>query len=248
MMKSFRKRIRYTTQSAMNGRPQLQMHANPYTDTTKIISIDTGRSRQWKYSPLFLQPISETYVVLTGSRKKDYKLAEANTNTIHCPGLTVWHHVWEKNSNGEYRMQLVDSALHTATCPHAGGCKLWSIENNKKYKSHGGVYVSDHLQGRQYGEKAVYRFGDIRMGQSNDPYGDYIIDYIFEPDKNMKKQLVCRIGNYFVRKKQYHLWGLDPYGNTFFSDISGNLFFFDHELGLFIDIQLNESAILMKIK
>ena len=248
MVKRFRKRIRYTTQSTMYGRPRIQMHAKPYTDTTKIISIDTGRSRQWKYSPLFLQPISETYVALTGSRRKDYRLAEANTNTIHCPGSTVWHHVWEKNSNGEYRMQLVDSALHTATCPHVGGCKLWSIENNKKYKSHGGVYVSDHLQGRQYCEKSVYRSGEIRLGQSNDPYGDYIIDYIFEAKKNANEQHVCRVGNRIGRKKQYYLWGLDPYGNTFFSDKSGNLIFFDHELGRFIDIELNESAILTNTK
>lgn len=237
------KHILYTVKKFASKKPQVQMHAHPYPDTAKISSIYTGLSKQWKYSPLFIYPISETYVELTGSRKKDYILAESKTNTKHIPGLTVWHHVWEKKPNGEYRMQLVDISLHQATCPHAGGCKLWSIENNKKYKSHGGVYVSDHLNGCKYCGKMVYKSGEIRIGQENPPYYDFAIDYIFEHEQN-----VCRLGKRFSSKKKFTVWGLDPYGNTFFADTRGDLYFFDHENGWLVNVQLNESEILTDAK
>lgn len=248
MLKRPNKLILYTVKKIDSNKPQVQMHTHPYTDTAKICSIDTCLSKQWKYSPLFIQPISETYIVLTGSRKKDYILAEAKTNTKHIPGLTVWHHVWEKNSNDEYRMQLVDFFLHQVMCPHAGGCKLWSIEKKKNYKSHGGVYVSDHLNGCRYCKKVVYKSGEIRIGQANAPYHEFIIDYIFEHEKSLSEQYVYRLRNRIGSKKQLTMWGLDPYGNTFFSDTRGDLYFFDHETGRLVDVQLNESEILTNAK
>lgn len=103
---------------------RVQMNAQPYSDMRKITSIDTGLKGQWKYSPRFNQPLQDTYIGLTGSRSKDNKFAEANVNVVHIPRVNVWHHVWEKNQNGEYRMQLVDYDLHKGSIPHAGGWKL----------------------------------------------------------------------------------------------------------------------------
>ena len=224
-------------------KPRLWMSTHPYRDT-KIRSIDTGLKKQWKYSPLFSQPIVDTYVTLTGSRKKDYTLAEAKSNVRHTPKMNVWHHVWEKNQNGEFRMQLVDFDLHKKSCPHAGGCKLWSIENGKTYKSQGNVYVGNHLRGQVYRGKKVWKVGDIRVGQEDGPYGDFVIDYIFAEELDNSGQKIHRFRSAFQSKKRFRLWGLDPYGNVFYSDMKRNLYFYDHETGKLINIGVNESEII----
>ena len=236
------RRIQDIAQKLNGKKLQVEMHADPYTDTANIRSIDTGLNGQWKYSPLFCQPIAETYMVLTGSRRSDYILAEEKTNTKHNPRVTVWHHVWEKNQNGEYRMQLVDYELHRGTCPHAGGCKLWSLENWRPYKSYGGVYVSRHLQDTMYRGKNVYKVGDIRIGDGSDSYGDFVIDYIFKDEEHPIQMYVYRSSKRF--RKHYKLWGLDPYGNEFYSDKNGRLYFFDHEIRKMFDISLHESDVL----
>jgi hypothetical protein len=82
----------------------------PYTDPD-IKSVFTGLNGRFKYSPIFTNCLADTMVELTGHRSKDYVIAEAQTGKKHTPGVTVWHHVWEKQ-DGKYRMQLVSFEEH----------------------------------------------------------------------------------------------------------------------------------------
>lgn len=114
--------------------------ANPYTDID-IISINTGLSGQWKYSPKFrgAKLIASAVIRLTGKRRLDYTLAERITNAFHFPRHTVWHHVYDYNDPsvgaGNCTMQLVSWNDHLATLPHTGGCCQYAVFNRCQYKA-----------------------------------------------------------------------------------------------------------------
>lgn len=220
-----------------------EMHAYPYANTAEIKTIDTHLKHKWRYSPLFIHPYADTDITLTGSRRNDYKLAEANTGAKHIPGSTVWHHAWMKDKLGKYKMQLVDYSIHKKTCPHAGGCKLWTIENNKVYRSSGGVYVNESMLGKAIRSKTIYNVGGIRTGITSRPYEDFIIDYVFNNRNSMNT--LNKVASYRsnIRGKSLREWGLDPYGNLFLADARGQLYFFDHEMGMLISIEMNENVI-----
>lgn len=221
----------------------VEMHAHPYVNTTEIETIDTLLKHQWRYSPLFRHPYADTDIALTGSRRDDYKLAEAVAGVKHIPGSTVWHHAWRKDKFGKYKMQLVDYSIHQKTCPHAGGCKLWTIENNKIYRSCGDVYVNKSMLGKNIMSKTVYKVGEIRTGITSRTYEDFIIDHIFNYHNSTHTLRMGVSCSSRVRRKFSRVWGLDPYGNLFLSDDRGQLYFFDHETGKLISISINESEI-----
>ena len=222
------------------------MQAKPYADTDEIETIDTGLGKQWRYSPLFKKPFAETYIGLTGSRIKDYRLAEANTGQKHIPGTTVWHHVWAKDNQGNYRMQLVTTVAHQKTCPHAGGCKLWSIEHNKIYKAYGTIYVSETLHGKVIAGKVIHKTGLVRTGVNLLPYNDYVIDFIF--DDKSRPNIQMMFNKHYLRRRKSRpskIWGLDPYGNLFLSSADGQLFFWNHETKDIFALSVNEGNILI---
>jgi hypothetical protein len=221
----------------------LEMHAHPYVNTAEIETIDTHLKHQWRYSPLFIHPYADTDIFLTGSRRNDYKLAEATTGVKHIPGSTVWHHAWMKDKLGKYKMQLVNCSKHQKTCPHAGGCKLWTIENKKVYRSNGNVYVNEGILGKTIRSKTVYRVGEIRTGKMTQQYEDYIIDFIFNHNRIHTLRMDAS-SNSNLPTKSVGLWGLDSYGNLFLVDARGQLYFFDHETGKLTYISLNESDII----
>lgn len=222
----------------------LAMQAQPYKDASEIASIDTKLKHQWKYSPLFKNPLVESNLKLTGYRKKDYVLAETITGCLHVPGVTVWHHAWLKDSLGNYRMQLVDFSRHQNTCPHAGGCKLWSIEHKTIYKSYGTVYLSEALLGKVVMGKTVYKTGHIRTIQNSFPYSDYVIDYIFNSEEDFPVVPVHMYSRRKALSTSLRAWGLDPYGNIFLSNAKGDLYFFDHEVEILASLSINEQEIL----
>ncbi len=225
-----------------------EMHAHQYEDTAEIESIDTGLKRQWRYSPLFKNPLANADIKLTGSRRKDYKLAEADSGLVHVPGNTVWHHTWKKDASGKCRMQLVDSTLHIKTCPHAGGCRRWEIEHNiryKAYKSYGGIYVNENLLGNTIMGNTVYAVGEVYAGTSTESYTDFVIDYIFNSSTPVPHWALRRnLHNRSIAKKPIKVWGLDPYGNLFLAGAKGKLYFLDLENGSLISLGINESSIL----
>lgn len=97
-----------------------------------VTNIRTGRGGQWEYSPRFKGTALriETQIQLTGRRTQDYLRAEARARVRHQGRVTVWHHVHDYQ-DGWCTMQLVNWRNHTATIPHAGGCKQYS-------EAHGG--------------------------------------------------------------------------------------------------------------
>ena len=186
--------------------------AKPYNDPN-IDDVSTGLGGNFKYSPIFKGAIADTMVALTGYRKKDYVIAEAQVGKKHTPCVTVWHHAWQEN-NGLYRMQLVDFDTHKKTCPHAGGCKLWLLNTKKKSK-----YNS-------------YR----RSGKDGD-YTDITTLYSIHPsDRNYfqrgyvsKRTLSC------VRRKKLNLMAMDVYGNLIYEGRKGK-YFWDHESDCLISL------------
>lgn len=179
--------------------------AKPYNNPN-IINVSTGLSGKFAYSPIFKKCIADTMVILTGYRKKDYMIAEEQTGKKHVPKLTVWHHAWEEK-NGEYRMQLVDFNEHKKTCPHAGGCKLWLLNNKKSSK-----YFA-------YKEKKI-------VGN----YSDILEFYPIESDKRgyYQRGYVSKRTLSIINRKQAKLIGIDIYGNLLYKTRK-NIYFWDHE-------------------
>lgn len=233
-----------------------KMHAHPYEDTTEIESIKTDLSGKWKYSPLFKNPLAYADIRLTGSRRKDYKLAEATSGEVHLPGKTVWHHAWKKDASGKYRMQLVDFALHQKTCPHAGGCKLWERDHNKRYKarykaykSYGGIYMNENLFGKTVTGNSAYGVEELRAGTATEPYTDFVIDYIFDRSIPLPHlELYSMLRNKRIAKKSFKVWGLDPYGNLFLAGAKGKLYFLDIENSSLIPLGINQCSILRSLR
>jgi len=148
--------------------------SSPYGNILDIENINTSLDNQWKYSPKFKNPTAETKILLTGSRVKDYDLAEKNVAIKHSPRINVWHHVWEKDGSGNYTMQLIDYKKHLETIPHAGGCKMWLLENksgtyrsksHKKSQSYN-IFVNHNLLGSSImsGNYLLNKVGEIVKG------------------------------------------------------------------------------------
>lgn len=110
-----------------------------------IISISTGRARQWAYSPSFSdcgnQLLAQTNIAMQGSRRGDYTAANLNSGRQQ-RGAETWHHVHDYN-NGTCTMQLVPAALHGPTRPHAGSVKQWR-------DAHGGAAYNVVLDSDSY--------------------------------------------------------------------------------------------------
>lgn len=189
--------------------------AKPYTDSN-IDNVATGLGGNFRYSPIFKNVIADTFIELTGYRNKDYKLAEANTGKKHTPKVTVWHHVWQEEK-GLYRMQLVDFVEHKKTCPHAGGCKLWILNTQKKKKY------------------AAYRNGSDKGGYT-DLSEFYDID---SNDRNYyQKGYVSKKTLSVLGRKKAKLVGIDVYGNLLYKNGS-TTYFWDHESDILISVGRN---------
>ena len=143
-------------------------------------------------------------------------------------------------------MQLVPFTVHQKTCPHAGGCKLWSIEhNNSPYRADSTVYVNESLQGKLIAGRLVYKTGVINVGASEKTYCDFVIDYIFE-EKTLRHITVKSSYNHWRGKRLCgnRIWGLDPYGNLFLVNDDGQLFFWSHETMEVCPVGISERDIL----
>lgn len=106
---------------------KIENHLKPYPPD-RFDSIPTGLGGKFTYSPVFKFSKANVLVELTGSRKKDYQIAERVSGKKHIPKVTVWHHTW-KMVGSSCLMQLVMYDEHQQTCPHAGGCKAWEQQN-----------------------------------------------------------------------------------------------------------------------
>ena len=213
---------------------------------------DTNLNGCWKYSPLFKHPYADDYISLTGKRQKDYREIEKITNSKHIPGKSVWHHVWEEKY-GKYRMRLVDLSLHQKTCPHAGGCKKWSLCNGKSYKNRNAyacgveLYIGEQPKKVGVDDKIVKdhrRFINCRP-RGMQPYMDLELDYVFitpseyewrcTPTRNnttlSRTQRSYMKGIKKTNRTTFRAFGLDPYGNVFEVDKRGRVAFYDHEVG-----------------
>ena len=188
--------------------------AKPYNDPN-IDDVYTGLGKQFRYSPIFKNPIEDTMIELTGYRKKDYLIAEKQVGKTHTPCVTVWHHAWcEKN--GLYRMQLVDFNTHKKTCPHAGGCKLWILNTKKKLK------YNSHKRGEETREYTdIATFYSIEASERNYYQRGYV----------SKRTLSC------VRRKGLLLVGIDVYGNLLYESRKGK-YFWDHEQDCLIPLSV----------
>lgn len=222
--------------------------ATPYIEED-IINIDTGLAKQFRHSPKFKNVIAETKIKLTGSRRKDYLLAESQTNSIHIPNETVWHHVWEVDEKGYYTMQLISTKRHFKTFPHAGGVKLWLLNNQSKskytykYNSYGEIYVNENqkMNKSTIGTKTVHT-RLVRPGIS-EGYNDYVIDYIVPPVRDEEKTIVKK-KNRYRKRDRYKIWGYDPYGNVFVRDNKGDIYFYDHEEMTYTSLGISERELL----
>ena len=176
---------------------------------------------EWMKFPVTNEEMQEVFRRIGIGRRyeesKDYVIAEAQTGKKHTPGVTVWHHVWEKQ-DGKYRMQLVSFEEHKKTCPHAGGCKLWllnSTENRVSYRQ------MEHFE----------------------ESGDYSDLSLFYPIRNSKIKFyqngyVSKKTLLFAKKKRAELFGIDVYGNLLYKN-NTNLYFWDHEFDLVFSVKNN---------
>lgn len=214
--------------------------ARPYAEP--IETIDTGRDKQWRYSPRFTTCEANVFIELTGRRSKDYKIAEMQCGKVHVPRKTVWHHVWNE-INGKYEIQLVDYRLHQSTCPHAGGCKLWLLRHTdrKRYArkerttrnieiSMSEYFLSQNIRLERINStgyrRNYYLSYRTANSQKEKDYHDIVLDYKFPEDNSFQyRKYALNDRNSFNLRK----WGLDPYGNLFYRDGKGCLYFYDHE-------------------
>ena len=192
------------------GKKSFVLWAKPY-DNDKITNINTGLTGQWRYSPSFDDAIATTWVALTGYRRKDYKIAEKQVGIRHEPGRTLWHHVWRMNAQNEVEMQLVETRKHQKSCPHAGGCKLWLLNNGRKvYKRH----------------KQIVKAMSIVSQGNYAHYSDYEIEYLSSKSSRTFLYNSCLANK---RHRKLRIIGMDAYGNVFFENRRGVKFVFDHE-------------------
>lgn len=197
----------------IRSKRQTTTWAKPYNDPN-IINAITGLGGNFEYSPIFMKCATDTWVELTGYRRKDYIIAEDQTGKKHQPKVTVWHHAWDEK-DGKYRMQLVDFVEHKKTCPHAGGCKLWLTNTEKRSK-----YASSK-QKENYGNYSdLSPFYPIESAEINFYQKGYV----------SKKTMTA------VKRKKAKLCGVDVYGNLLYKNCR-NIYFWDHESDLLILIK-----------
>ena len=182
--------------------------AKPY-DRNTASSIDTGLKGNFKYSPFFVNDhvIASTIITLTGSRRKDYIIAEKLTGIIHKPGETVWHHTWPVNKDDQCLMQLVAVRTHQKSFPHAGGCRNWQSKMNRRYVS-------------------------ATVSATKDNYEDYELDFKFN-NSRIKYRYNKGLRSKMYRKN-LKIFGLDAYGNIYFKNSRGLLYVWDHETNCLI--------------
>ena len=71
----------------------------------------------------------------TGSRRKDFKLANTKLGFIKTPSGYTWHHLDDYNVlDGTITLELVESWAHRATTPHSGGCAMYKTATRHCYK------------------------------------------------------------------------------------------------------------------
>lgn len=73
-------------------------------------------------------------VKATGSRTKDFELANKYFGFSETPAGYTWHHLDDFNvSSGEFTLELVRTDIHLKIVPHAGGCAQYSVAYGVKY-------------------------------------------------------------------------------------------------------------------
>jgi hypothetical protein len=202
------KRYKYT----LYAQTSIEAWAKPYDDKF-FKNVQTRLGKQFEFSPIFKNPIADTWVELTGYRRKDYIIAEKQTGTMHTPGLTVWHHAWDVNNNGKYRMQLVDFDLHKKTYPHAGGCRLWQ-NNQHKVKRYASSY------------RLTKRYTDYQIDYEIDgPQHDYY-------QRGYMSKRIMQL----TKAKGLKLVGMDAYGNLFYETHNRQVYIYDHEYDTLVSL------------
>jgi hypothetical protein len=107
--------------------------STPY-DFDIAVSIDTGSTGRFKYTPDFIAPycLGKCTISMTGSRHRDYLAAETVIRRRRNRGET-WHHVFPQGGvlpmdiYGNYycEMELVLTHIHRQCCPHLGAVYLY---------------------------------------------------------------------------------------------------------------------------
>ena len=223
---------------------------NPYQDLN-IENIITPLDGKFKYSPKFKNALVTTTIKLTGSRRKDYLEAEKKSNCIHIPKKTVWHHVWEKNPNGEYTIQLIDYKLHQKTIPHAGGCKMCAIETGKQYRMHRRksanckIYINADLACNQ--NRQIMNYVHLKSyGQYADEreYNDFIIDAVLSDEEKGPWRLALYSGKRILIRP----WAIDPFGGIFYVDKKQQLYFVDTDVEIFQRLGIRTDEISRRLR
>ena len=196
---------------ANNKKYSIYAWNRPY-DNPNIQTVYTGLKGIFKTSPIFGDCVADIRIELTGYRKQDYKKAEKAAGIKHIPKVTVWHHAWDE-IDGQYRMQLVDFAEHKQTCPHAGGCKLWSIKNKRPYRN-----AITYVKAGNYTDiSCIYPINEIEKNYFQQGY--------------VSKRILA-----IIRRKRASLIGMDVYGNLIYK--KGKMrYFWDHEQDLLFPIE-----------
>jgi hypothetical protein len=72
---------------------------------------------------------------VTGSRKKDYELANEEGGFANRPKGYIWHHVDDFDpQTGESSLELIKEGAHVATYPHAGSVAQYEKHHGIRYK------------------------------------------------------------------------------------------------------------------
>lgn len=71
----------------------------------------------------------------TGSRKGDFRLANAKFGLESVPDGYVWHHLDNYNvTDNTMTLELIEENAHKAAIPHAGACAQYNAVHMEKYK------------------------------------------------------------------------------------------------------------------
>lgn len=233
-------------------------HAAPYGPPAFIgvNSILTGLGGAFQYSPSFTAAIRTSVIVMTGHRGQDYTAAEAGVP--RAAGQT-WHHVYNYSpANGTCTMQLVSTAFHQQTCPHAGACKQYSqahggqpyhlaksgeltlggpfldvtpLEHTAlmEFQYTTGLSLSSALT-KLYTGKSRLRTGTLSIQGGRDLILDTVAPLDQGAGMSVLKQLeINRQYPISVPMDVFRYFGSDPYGNLFFCDRREAVWFYDHE-------------------
>ena len=91
----------------------------------------------FRHSPyIYSQNSHPVYIVIiaTGSRRKDFKLANEKIGFGKTPSGYTWHHLDDYNvKDGTFTLELVECWAHRATAPHSGGCAQYKAATGHRY-------------------------------------------------------------------------------------------------------------------